>query len=68
MWQNAKRVKTAKERPDGVYFVHQKTKVRYIDPLCNGERMSKICKLAKKTIDNNLAYKMDNYVYLDFKF
>ena len=29
--------------------------------------MSKSCKIAKKMIDNNLAYDMDKYVYLDFK-
>ena len=30
--------------------------------------MSKSCKIAKKMIDTNLAYDMDNYVYLDFNF
>lgn len=67
-WQRAKRVKTSKEKPHGVYYVHQKTKVRYIDPLCNGQRMSKICKIAKNAIDKCLAYDLDNYIYLDFKF
>lgn len=66
-WRKAKRVNVSKTQPKDVYFVHQKTKVRYIDPLCNGERMSEKCKIAKKAIDKNLSYVMDNYVYLDFK-
>ena len=53
--------------PKNVYYVHQKSKIRYIDPLYNGERMSKICKIAKNAINKNLSYNMDNYVYLDFK-
>ncbi|MBR2708730.1 hypothetical protein IKE98_00095 [Candidatus Saccharibacteria bacterium] len=67
-WRKAKKVHTSKEKPKNVYYVHQKTKIRYIDPLCKGERMSKICKIAKKSIDKNLSYSMDNYVYLDFDF
>ena len=67
-WARAKRVKTSKERPQGVYCVRQETKVRYIDPLCNGERMSKICKISKRAIDKCLAYHLDDYVYLDFDF
>ena len=67
-WARAKRVKTSKERPQGVYCVRQETKVRYIDPLCNGQRMSKICKISKRAIDKCLAYHLDDYVYLDFDF
>lgn len=68
IWKNAKTVKSSKNMPQDVYFVHIKAKTRYIDPLCNGIRMSLSCKIAKKMIDNNLAYSMDNYVYLDFDF
>ena len=68
IWKYAKKVKTSKEKPENVYYVHHGAKVRYIDPLFNGERMSKWCKIAKKYIDNNLAYDMNNYVYLDFNF
>ena len=68
IWKHAKKVKTSKEKPENVYYVHHGAKVRYIDPLFNGERMSKCCKIAKKYIDNNLAYDMNNYVYLDFNF
>ncbi|MBR5647645.1 hypothetical protein IKW73_01750 [Candidatus Saccharibacteria bacterium] len=66
-WRTAKKIHVSKEKPNGVYYVHQKSKVRYIDPLCQGERISKICKIAKAAIDKNLSYKMDNYIYLDFK-
>ena len=66
-WRKAKIINISKTRPKNVYFVHQKSKVRYIDPLCNGKRMSEICKIAKNAINKNLSYNMDNYVYLDFK-
>lgn len=66
-WRKAKKVNVSKTKPQNVYFVHQKSKVRYIDPLCNGKRISKICKIAKKSIDKNLSYNMDNYIFLDFK-
>ena len=56
----------SKDKPKDVYFVHHGAKIRYIDPLFNGERISKCCKIAKRMIDNNLSYDMDNYVYLDF--
>lgn len=68
IWKNAKKVKVSKEEPKNVYYVHHGAKIRYIDPLFNGERISKCCKIAKKMIDNNLAYDMDNYVYLDLYF
>lgn len=68
IWRNAKKVKISKSEPKDVYFVHHGAKIRYIDPLWNGERISKECKIAQKMISNNLEYKMDNYIYLDFKF
>lgn len=68
IWKNSKKVKTTKQEPNNVYFVHHGAKVRYIDPLFNGERISSISKTAKKMIDENLAYDMSNYVYLDFNF
>lgn len=68
IWKNAKKVKNSEEEPKNVYYVHHGAKVRYIDPLYKGERISKCCKIAKKMIDNNLSYSMENYVYLDFNF
>ena len=66
--QNAKTIHVSKTAPKDVYYVHEKHKIRYVDPLYNGQRMSKVCKLVKNAIDKNLAYDMDNYLYLDFKF
>lgn len=68
IWKNATKVKTSKEEPKDVYYVHHWAKIRYIDPLVNGERISKICKIANSMINKNLSYDMNNYVYLDFKF
>ena len=68
IWKNATKVKTSKEEPKDVYYVHHGAKIRYIDPLVNGKRISKICKIANNMINKNLSYDMDNYVYLDFKF
>lgn len=68
LWKNATKVKTSKEEPKDVYYVHHGAKIRYIDPLVNCERISKICKIAKSMINKNLSYDMNNYVYLDFKF
>lgn len=65
-WKKAKKVKTSTEEPKDVYYVHHGAKVRYIDPLVNGERTSNICKIAKNMIDKNLSYDMTKYVYLDF--
>ena len=67
IWKNAKKVKVSKDMPKNVYFVNHGAKVRYINPLFNGERMSNACKIAKKMIDKNLSYEMNNYVYLDFE-
>lgn len=68
VWRNATKVKVSKEEPKNVYFVHHGAKIRYIDPLFNGKRISKCCKISKSMIDKNLSYDMNNYVYLDFNF
>lgn len=68
IWKNAKKIKISREEPKDVYYVHHGAKIRYIDPLFNGKRISKCCKIANKFIENNLAYDMNNYVYLDFNF
>lgn len=67
-WRKAKKVKTSVEKPKNVYYVHHGAKIRYINPLVNGERISDICKIAKNMIDKNLSYDMTKYVYLDFNF
>ncbi len=68
IWKKAKKVQVSIEEPKNVYYVHHGAKIRYIDPLFNGERMSKCCKIAKKMIDNNLSYDMNKFVYLNFDF
>ncbi len=68
MWKNAKKVQVSTDEPKNVYYVHHGAKIRYIDPLFNGERMSKCCKIARKMIDNNLSYDMNKFVYLNFDF
>ena len=68
MWKKAKKVQVSTEEPKNVYYVHHGAKIRYIDPLFNGKRMSKCCKIAKKMIDTNLSYDMNKFVYLDFNF
>lgn len=65
IWKKAKKIKVSKEEPFNVYYVHHGAKVRYIDPLLNGIRISEACKVAKNMIDKNLSYDMSNYVYLD---
>lgn len=68
IWKDSKKVKTSLERPNNVYYVHHGAKVRYINPLVNGIRISEICKLADNMIKKNLSYDMSKYVYLDFDF
>ena len=65
IWKKAKKIKVSKEEPFNVYYVYHGAKVRYIDPLLNGIRISEACKVAKNMIDKNLSYDMSNYVYLD---
>ena len=68
IWRNASFVKVSKEEPNDVYYVHLKTKIRYIDPLVDKIRISKLDKRSKELIDNNLNYNMEDYVYLDLNF
>lgn len=66
-WRNANKVLKSKDEPNDVYFVKTSSKVRYINPLIKGERISKVCKLAKRYIEKNLSYDMNDYLYLDFE-
>ena len=65
IWKNSKKVKICDTEPKDVYYVKCNSKVRYINPLVNGKRISDICKIAKNMIDKNLSYDMSNYVYID---
>lgn len=68
IWKKAKKVKVAEEKPLGLYYVNHGAKIRYIDPLVRGQRISSICKIANKNINKALFYDMNKYVYLDFNF
>ena len=65
VWKEAKKVKLSNDEPKNVYYVKHGAKVRYINPLVNGKRISDICKIAKNMIDKNLSYDMSRYVYID---
>lgn len=65
-WKNATKVKTSTKEPKNVYYVHHGAKIRYIDPLINEKRISEVNIEAKKIIEKNLSYDMNNYIYLDF--
>ena len=64
-WQNASYVKISDTKPENVYWVNHGAKIRYIDPLLNNERLSKINGNASKILQKNLSYNMNKYVYLD---
>ena len=64
-WIESKKVLTSKTKPKEKYSVCCSAKVRYIDPLCKGERISKIDKSAKEKIEENFSFDMSNYLYLD---
>ena len=63
--REAKALKVSATPPKSIFYCDQPVKLRYIDPLWNGERMSKACKIAKKAIDKSLAYDQSGYVYLE---
>ncbi len=65
-WRRAKSIFTSLNAPKDVYYVYHGAKIRYIDPLVNFSRISKISKSASEMIQNNLSYDMSKYVYLDF--
>ena len=65
---NETKVNVSKEEPKDIYYVKHGAKVRYIDPLYNGNRISKECKIAKRMIERNLSYNMENYIFMDSSF
>ena len=64
-WRNARSIKVSNTQPENTYYIRHPAKIRYVDPLCRGARMSEACQLAKQMIDENLSYDMSQYVYLD---
>ena len=65
IWKQAKKVKISDDKPNNVYYVHHGSKIRYIDPLVNGKRISDVCKIANGMINKNLEYDMSKYIYID---
>ncbi len=65
IWKNSRKINSSKEEPKDVYFVKVGSKVRYINPMVAGKRIYDISSSAKNLVDNNLSYKMDNYVWID---
>lgn len=63
-WKCSKRIHVSNVEPKNVYYVHHGAKVRYINPLVNGIRITDICKLSRKMIDKNLEYDMSKYVFI----
>lgn len=67
-WRNAKSINVSKTEPKGVYYVRHASKIRYINPLFDGKRISECSSVANKLIEDTLSYKMTNYIYLNFNF
>lgn len=68
IWKTSNKIHKSKYKPKNVYYVNQKAKIRYINPLVKGKRIYDISDNARKNIDKNLSYKMDKYIYLDLNF
>lgn len=64
-WRNAKKIMSSLDKPEKEYFINNHAKIRYINPLLNGKRITEINKAAKEMITNNLSYDMNKYVYLE---
>ena len=66
-WKTAKKVTVSKTKPEDVFYINLSSKIRYINPLVNGERIYDIDEESRQVIDSVLNYDMNNYVYLDFE-
>ena len=66
MWKNAHEIKESDEKVKDKYCVSIDAKIRYINPLVNGIRISEISEVAKKEIQKALEFKTKKYAYLDF--
>ena len=65
LWEQCKKIKSSIEKPKDVYYIKHGAKIRYINPLVNGKRITEICKIAKNMIDKNLQYDMSKYIYIE---
>ena len=66
MWKNAHEIKESDEKVKDKYCVSIDAKIRYINPLVNGIRISEISGVAKEEIQKALKFKTKKYAYLDF--
>ena len=66
MWKNALEIKESDEKVKDKYCVSIDAKIRYINPLVNGIRISEISEVAKEEIQKALEFKTKKYAYLDF--
>lgn len=66
MWKNAHEIKESDEKVKDKYCVSIDAKIRYINPLVNGIRISEISEVAKEEIQKALEFKTKKYAYLDF--
>lgn len=63
-WKNAKELQTSTRKPKNDYSIKLDSKIRYINPLVNGRRISDINSTAKQLIADNLSFKTDKYAYI----
>ena len=66
MWKNAHEIKESDKEVKDKYCVSIDAKIRYINPLVNGRRISEISEVAKEEIQKALEFKTKKYAYLDF--
>lgn len=66
IWKDAHEIKESDEKVKDKYCVSIDAKIRYINPLVNGIRISEISEVAKEEIQKALEFKTRKYAYLDF--
>ena len=62
--KEAKEVIVSDNKPEGVFYINLKSKIRYINPLVNWKRIYDIDKESRKLIDDVKNYDMSKYVYI----
>ena len=65
-WKNACEIKESDKEVKDKYCVSINAKIRYINPLVNGKRVSEISEIAKEEIQKAVEFKTQKYAYLDF--
>ena len=66
IWKDAHEIKESDEKVKDKYCISIDAKIRYINPLVNGIRISEISEVAKEEIQKALEFKTKKYAYLDF--